>query len=1764
MNPFELVGEVQNTYKTFVHTFQKFKNGTIRDWVKVKVDEGTLLWKEPFVELTRRFKLGDSWIDLGQVGVHPETKKCFTVKEGDRTTASVSLRSHQSACIRTVLQNNQNVIVATGTGSGKSFCFGIPIISECLRMKDKGIKGIKAVIIYPMNALANSQYDEFARRLNGSGLTLAIYTGDTPNSFPTDEFISPKDYLHKTLGREEAFDCELLTREEIKSTPPDILMTNYAQLELILTRFEDFKLFPPEHEGVLQFLVLDEVHTYTGKRGADVACLVRRLKQHTGTIGKLRCIGTSATVQSGAGEDASQVISDFASKLFGEPFGKECVIREEDHVIPVADINPDPLPSSVLVTDKMIANFKWEADDDGKPLPHTINSAVLLVEALIGRQLLDAERTLEGLGILLKNHQTMHFLEKKLADAAHQLTPLANEYQAQLRKNDTLKDVTLELQAGLLVGAVARINVYGKMEPRFVPKIHIFLSQGRTITSCLTENGPHLNDRGEITCPTCAKNQEDRATFPLLFCRSCGQEYYGAEILEDGTLGPRDLDNEDIKGNPIYLYPGQWNSNESPLPETWLDSKGRPKSKQRPHEPHSAQYCSCCNKLNSDCTCDGKIDVSVLAFPFLFCPSCSVYYDNRVREFSKLFTFGTVGRSTATDVLVGSTLRNLSKNERKIIAFSDNRQDTALQAAHMNNLDRKFLFRRGLYHALTDANAFEGTDHLVELGGIGRHILDAFEKYKITPKYGISKGRFQSDTGSEKNYQKYLEFGVIEDLSHSQNRNQQNLEDVGLLVVQYNGLDRCASADDFWKDIPVVAELDADSRYDYLLGLMDIIRRRSAINHPSLLKSEQFNEDVISKLDARSLFHGGGYGGGIVGFSDDAETDNRQATVFRISSAQSSPLIWTRRALEVDSTTAADVVRQVIDKLASNDAMFLSKEDIKRVGSLLMVNYEHVCLQIAKNHSHKVCQKCSTVHHFRKLNYCTSSSCQGIKLEDRDFGDNYFQIEYIRPLTDVVSVEAAEHSGQVDGSERKSIEYRFRTKTDPLNALVCTPTMELGINIGDLSAIFMRNVPPNPSNYAQRAGRAGRKGQPSIIEVFCGVGTQRGPHDQYFYRFPEKIIAGKIAAPRFLMDNEALIRTHIHSLVLETIREKLPSKPKEILDLGIDGYPLYEDLATTFRETVASRHSDIKKAVVDAFTEEMAAFEWFTSDFVVQDINLFVDGLDGAFNRWRIDYERLGREHDELSGTLKDVHASGQSSLRLKIIAEKRERMRDGKSDFYTYRYLGMEGFLPNYAFPRKSTTVTFYDNERELNRDPVIALREYAPGNSIYYRGNRYVVTYARPRTVGNLPDFNFLLACPKCGATYLGEENTKRTNCQNCTESLVDTHPNPHALELPDMFARRSTSITSDEEERMRLGYTIDPSYQPGARRNIFDISAEGSVVMSLSYEHNGRIITVNSGSRANEENEEQEGFVLCQACNRWLIGDKAIRNHINEEEGDRCYRGGKKTDIIRGIVLYSDSRNDTVSIQCPLPQDIPFNKTKHFYLTLSHAILQGIQISLNVDESELRGFIKPSSSGDGAFDIVLYETSEGGSGIVESLTDSDRFRDVVKVTKQILHDGDEGCEKACYECLCNFHNQRDQEYLDRNLILPLLGTLGNAEVIPSGVVDTDERFHELLEKCQSSFEKEILELIRERKIPLPDESQFTISDEHGIPIASADFYYIPKIVVFIDGSPHYKDYVADADEQKRKWLKSMGYRLLVIKGSKADIDHQLDTLSKMLGLR
>ena len=1746
LNPFDALDNVQSSYRSYVETFQNVDDETINAWIENRIQNGKVLWKEPFVQLNQRFQYGDALEDFVADGrLHEDILDVFTGADGE----PIEPYKHQTEAIQSIQAGN-NTIVSTGTGSGKSFAFGIPIVSHCLEAMEQGEDGIKAIIVYPMNALANSQYEDFAERLDGTGLKLGLYTGDTPYN-PDSE----QEFLQR-FGRNESYDSELISREEMQRNPPDILMTNYVMLDLILTRLSDKQLFPDSHDGALQHLVLDEIHTYTGQQGADVAALVRRLREHTGVGEDLCCIGTSATVQSGEGLDADEEITDFASRIFGTDVSADAVVRESLYNIEFTD--GEGLPDSINVSASDITSFDGDLKD-----------AIALAGQLTTADL-DHVDSPDVLGEVLLGHPTVEFLQRELSEQSQQVISegetkdsedLVDAYCEKLRPDATKTGAERELTATLLVGTVATTEIQGEDQPIFVPKLHSFFSQGSNLVACLTDHTlndsePHLSDSGDIECRYCSENYDQRRrAFQLSFCRSCGQEYYTVLRSEEGHLESREVsdlstENEEQAG---YVMRGDWDSDEIQFPMQWLDDSGMLRDNWEEARPKPVMYCPKHNRLTDghrrqgklDCGCFSSqgVEATWVKAPFLFCAECGVHHSRRGRsmELSKMFQFGSVGRSTAMDVLVGGTLQNLPDGQQKTIAFSDNRQDTALQAAHINNLFQRIKFRRALYQAVKD------TDGL-GLTNTGDQTFEILEDAGTLPE-ALPSSRFGIESDAENRYSNYLQFQALLELRKSQQRGQQSLEEVGLIEVDYENLGKFAALDDPWEGIPMLEDAEPDVRHEYVQGFLDLFRRASAVSHDFFTDFADFKRKNLSKLPDETLFHKQQFFRLPQGFSDETDTSGTEK-VRRLTHPRSRHVKWTKRSLGVDKDRAADIIDAVVDLLSDPEELpLLKQENIQYVGPAYMLKPSYIRIHPHDPTDVSVCPKCKTVVTREKLNLCISYSCGGVVPESGDLTDSYFHDLYSRGFGEAVEILAAEHSGQVEGDERRELETRFR-ESDELNTIVCTPTMELGIDIGDLSSVFMRNVPPNPSNYSQRAGRAGRQNQPSIVSTFCGSGFGRQSHDQYFYQRPQRIISGEISPPTFLLDNEDLIRSHINSLVLEVIEEKLFGKINQILDINPEqnSYPVYESYLDDVEAAVAANKTAIISAVKSAFSRELASedsYDWFAEDVIESHVNGFVQRFDEAFDPWRQEYARLYRQRRRLSKKADVQKLSYHENREREAIEQRMEDMRDGGQRFYTYQYLRSQGFLPNFGFPRSSCTLSFQTRKDDIQRDESKAIREFAPRNHVYYRGQRYGVQYANPRTQDAEPITRSAIVCPECDTIIMGKEAEQAGACHVCGESFTGIHPNPDVMALPDQRARSEENITSDDEERKREGYDIDSYYEQTDNATKYSLKSKEVGDTAVTYEKSARIITVNGGISGRED-DELEGFALCGECNRWLTSESQIEKHLGE---DGCYANADPENIERGIELYVEGNHDTITLTTPLPEDLQSEQKDEFYTTLREALYQGILVEFDLDEQELESFIKPPTDQDTDHQrIIIHETSEGGAGALNALMDETRLSRAFEEAIDVLHGNDsDGCERACYDCLMSYYNQREHGLLNRHVVLPWFEsrTSLTLDLESPQESDDEQRYKQLKSACDSGLEIEVLDAIKDAGFELPNEAQKTIYDGDE-PIAKPDFYYeLSKepIAIFVDGPDHEKQHIKADDREKRNQLRQMNYRVVAV---------------------
>jgi len=675
MDIFALRDRLVQDYAEYIQSFVLIKDPQVRGYVEEKLGNG-LLWPEPLIQMNPSFEPGE-WIDdLVQQGIlHEECSRIFRIKDTPEDEGSpLRLHRHQSDAVRAA-RTGKNYVLTTGTGSGKSLAYLVPIVDYVLRTGAG--RGVRAIIVYPMNALCNSQHGELEKFL--------CY--GYPKGAPPVRFAR---YTGQEKGEK---------RQEIIANPPDILLTNYVMMELILTRPDEKNIVEAAQD--LRFLVLDELHTYRGRQGADVAMLVRRVCDACNAE-NLQRIGTSATlVGPGTFEEQQEEIATVATKLFGARVEPGMVIGETlRRATPEVDLS-DP---------EYLKQLKNRISDPDRHPP-------LDFEAFVK----------DPLSIWIEN--TFGITSEKNSGRLIRGVPMGirGPDGAAPRLSDLtglpVKLCIQAIQEGLLAGY--QCCNPDTAFPVFAFRLHQFISRGDNVYASLEfPESRYITVYGQQFVP----GDRSRILLPIVFCRECGQEYYSVRVRQEPDSNqkifePRDLSDryheEDTEAGFLYLNP------ENPWPESiediinrvpsdWLEEqRGTTRIKKNLRKYLPKRIFIGTDGRGSD---DG-ISFNYLKAPFRFCLNCGVSYGARqVSDIGKLTALGTEGRSTATTILSLSAIRHLKKEKRlpekakKLLSFTDNRQDASLQAGHFNDFVEIGLLRSALYSAAKDAGS-EGLSH---------------------------------------------------------------------------------------------------------------------------------------------------------------------------------------------------------------------------------------------------------------------------------------------------------------------------------------------------------------------------------------------------------------------------------------------------------------------------------------------------------------------------------------------------------------------------------------------------------------------------------------------------------------------------------------------------------------------------------------------------------------------------------------------------------------------------------------------------------------------------------------------------------------------------------------------------------------------------------------------------------------------------------------------------------------------------------------------
>jgi hypothetical protein len=1077
----------------------------------------------------------------------------------------LSLYTHQVEAIK-LGATPTSFIVTSGTGSGKSLTY-LGSVFNFLFRTGAG-KGVQAILVYPMNALINSQEEELKK-------LAATYEASTGMPFP----VKFSAYTGQTKSD---------VRKQIIDSPPDILLTNYMMLELLLTRHGERTIRDSIYSS-LRFLVFDELHTYRGRQGADIGMLIRRIRGCCKNT--ITTIGTSATmVSSGSDQDQKAAVAAVAEQIFGERFAQAQIIGETlSRSLPESATLPE---SSRL------------AEAIRSPIPTALDVEVLMN--------FPTALWLEGRIALSIDHESGGRLKRGTPRQLHDIASMLA-----VDSGEEVNTCILHL-ANLLMWISAinfRLVETGQRYTLLPFRLHQFFAQTGSVYATLgtprdrfitLEPGVHHSD-----------SSGNRFIFPHVFSRASGKTYICVfHDTKEGRLLPRDFNAQETENDNYvagYIIPGGleiWNPPEDleNLPPAWIQNldAGTVKKDYADRMPQQVSYDN-----------EGRVEFGTTNLPLngwfmrsapkglLFDPTAGLFFDGNTNERTKLTTLGNEGRSTSTTITSFLVLREMAARgfplqDQKILSFTDNRQDAALQAGHFNDFIRVVRVRSAIARAV--AAAPRQTLSYKQIGeAVFRELKLEFASYaNSSDPNPFPTVRVQF----EEVFSRYLAYQAIHDLRRGWRVILPNLEKCALLSIDYEHIESNASHEPGWSEVPYLCDLPPEKRVIFIRNVLDYFRLEYAIHSKTLLESSQLTEadkEFKDKLRAPWSFEG---------------PDTFRPTILRTCRLHRKE----NRSGSMGRTSAfGKYIRHFIKEHFPASVMDQKSYD-EFLSALLaaLIRADYLITRKARSHTNE-----EVLVYQLKLDHILW--CAGdqktvrrdeVKLRSyRDYGEkpnHFFQSLYLTDFSTLKNLIGADHTGQLKNEPRIEREEKFRAewkladgspdkakiRADSISALFCSPTMELGIDISSLSIVHMRNAPPNPANYAQRSGRAGRSGQAALVFTYCSTYS---PHDRHYFQNREKLVSGSVEPPRLDLANRELLESHLNAFVFSDVGlPQLHDAVPDILEIEHPQLQMRPDVRArlTLDEPTRSRIANQFRKVLGFLNPSLETQPWFTPDWL--------------------------------------------------------------------------------------------------------------------------------------------------------------------------------------------------------------------------------------------------------------------------------------------------------------------------------------------------------------------------------------------------------------------------------------------------------------------------------------------------------------------------------------------------------------------------------------
>lgn len=1693
MDAFKTHSKVIDNYKNYLNSFLSISDERIKSEVdKIIMGEGLI--PEPLIQFNPSFQKGETLNALIEQNlINSNLPKTF---------GGYTLYKHQIKAIKIGIQD-KGFVVTSGTGSGKSLTFLAIVFNYLFNLGSEKRKGVKAILVYPMNALINSQEEEIKKYAENFG-------GDFPITFG------------KYTGQESAE-----ARENLRKNEPDVILTNYMMLELIMTRQSESWL-RNSLEKNLQFLVYDELHTYRGRQGADVSYLNRRIQANCKN--DIICIGTSATMASdGSPDNKKREVAKVAAKIFGKSYDTEQIVGE---YLETCTKGKNPTPFELADSIKKGIDHDWdEAVYTEHPVTNWLEVNIALKD---NHGVLERGKPLsiKKISHLLKDITSLAFDDIKLVII--DVLKWTEKLNEENRLKNTRKSF-LPFRFHQFISQTSSVSV--TLEPR----------NSRTIT---IESGRYIKD----------KSGHDKILYPILFSRYSGVEFICVEKdTIENKLNPvnpdrefKNLTNTDFKkrkGNIseddfrygyIVLDEGEEYWNENPVnfvPNEWLNNNGLSLQPYYEWMMPSPIYFDAFGNYSFEPKYPTK--GYFIAAKLRIDPTAGVIYeDSKTSEFTKLTRLGSEGRSTATTVISYSVIdalfeQNEKSQNQKLLSFTDNRQDASLQAGHFNDFLSSIKLRAGLYKALqTNPNG-------INVHEIAERVYDELKlKEEAFALYPSQDPDFP-DEENTKAIKDYILYRIFQDLKRGWRYTIPNLEQTALLKVNYKELDKLSQFDEKFKGVYFMEDIDSTNRKEILFQVLNFFRTNYSLDH-RLLKNRQETESFLkNKLDEKKLWS--------LDRNENIDTPNHLVSVipkqrvkgkfFASMGSRSGIGKYIKRKMEEAGITTLnqedfrDFIEALCDLLTKTN--FLAREEFLggivkgyQLRSDKIIWYPGDEVTVPKDDTR--------LNTFRNIN-----------LKPNSYFQNLYKVDFSKYHKEIIGKE---HTGQLGNQDRITREEQFRE--GKISTLFCSPTMELGIDIANLNIVHMRNVPPNPANYAQRSGRAGRSGQTAVVFTYCSA---MSPHDQNYFKAAETMVSGTVVPPRIDLLNEELLSTHFNSFMLMNLEiSDLQTSVADILDLSIEKkVKVKQSIIDNINNGIELNKVYYKQnflKVVKSIEGDLGNTYWFSDSWIDVKINSFSNRFEAAFTRWIALFQNACNLRDKAQLVI-DNHIikwdspEKNEAKRQEAVARKQISLlkNDGKgsfsndSEFYVFRYLAAEGFLPAYNFTRLPIRTflgySFKGEGEYVSRPRSLALREFGPGNIVYHNGNKYRINRMSVLDTDNIQ--RKIKISKETGYAYL-DDDASIANVDPITKNPLrgdNVELNTNLIELSESEGIPVERISCIEEERSGSKYKVDEyfRYTKGLEHTKSLIIAKyGQKLLNLIYDQATELIKLNRKMRRSQE----EGFKINKTNGVWIKEKDLEKPEIAENS--------------REVMIFARDTADTLYIQ-PLSN---LELTAEQTISLSFALKRGIEKLFQVEENEIGVSVlgnpeKPN--------ILLYEASEGSLGILSQLIEEPQtLHRLFEESYRYMHfdpetrlETERGKQlpKASYEDLLSYYNQIHHELLDRNSIKEPLERLMDCDFsVVQNNNDRKQQYQYLLENYDknSNTELKFIRFLHENNYVLSDKAQVNIKEFY----ISADFVFNTDngpVLVFCDGSVHDLERVQEDDKEKRGLLKEAGYDII-----------------------